>query len=67
MSKPRAANTKVLCGPVCFCCSKKILQTDNLSFLIILDLKFLMQVVLVLLYHVCYQCSCDSNAFSTIP
>ena len=49
-------------------CSKSVLHTDNLSlFWVSWIWHFCCRWSLVPLYHVCYHCSSDSNAFSTLP
>ena len=69
MSNQRAevAQSKVSCGPVKgFRCSKSILSIDNLSFLIILNLTFLMQVDLSATLSRLHHCILDSKAFITL-
>ena len=69
MSNPRAA-----CGPVKgfvrpswgFRCGESIPNIDNLSFLIILNLTFLTQVVLSTTVSRLHHCILDLNAFITL-
>jgi len=50
-----------------FCCSKCILYTDNLSlFWQSWIWHFWCSWFSMPLYHVCYHCNEDSNAFSTL-